>query len=226
MAVLKGEGRVPILFGSWVLPKPPNRPAYLARPDAGGEHAVVVVAHDEAGITPGTRSLARHLARFGYAVIVPDMTRGTPSTDEGFEWVVSDLADAVGSARMRGTAWASESRIGLVGLGSGGLPAAIVAGSDGAPALAMVGGPIDVDLIADVAAALLVLQGVSEETVSEAEVRALQEAAGRGEWVLYRGVAADFMDEDAAGFDAAVWADGVDRMVGFFDRILGPVAAI
>jgi len=224
VAILKGEGRVPILFGTWVLAVPPNRSAYIARPDLEGEYATVIVAHDQNGVTPGVRAIARYLARHGYSVMVPDLTRGSRSGGGEFEWVVSDLTDAVDTARIPGTRWASDSRIAMIGVGVGGIAASIVAAEEAAVGvLVLAGAVLDADLLSESDAALLVLQGARDEMAPADEVRDMQQAVGRGEWVLYSGVGLGFLDEGSESFDAAVSADALGRAIDFLDRCFGEV---
>jgi carboxymethylenebutenolidase len=45
---------------------------YLSQPKAKGPHPGVVLLHDAAGLTAGTRGAARNLATSGYSVVVPD----------------------------------------------------------------------------------------------------------------------------------------------------------
>jgi carboxymethylenebutenolidase len=215
---------VPILFESWALPVPPNRSAYIARPGVAGEHPTVVIGHDESGITPGLKAVARHLARYGYSAILPDLVRPTTSTD-GFEWTVSDLADAVDSARIPGTDWASQSRIAVLGLGAGGVAASIVAADEAVSALVLVGAALDHDLLTAFDGRLLVLHGIDDEMAPAGEVRDLQESVGRGEWVLYSGVGAGFLDEGSPGFNAAAATDALERTVAFLDDSLRSVPA-
>ena len=218
MAVLKGEGRVPMIFGTSALPVQPNRNAYIARPDVAGEHPTVIIAHDQSGITPGIKAIARHLARYGYSVIVPDLDRGSASDGDGFEWAVSDLADGVESARTPGIGWASETRIAVFGIGVGGVPASIVAADSEVGALVLVGAALEAELLSAFGGALLVLQGTDDELAPADEVRDLQKSLGRGEWILYPEVGSGFLDESAEGFDAAASADALGRITGFLDQ--------
>jgi len=224
VAVLEGEGRVPILFGTLSLPVPPNRSAYIARPDSVGEHATVVIGHDESGITPGLKAVARHLARHGYSAIMPDLVRPATSED-GFEWTVSDLADAVDSARIPGTDWASQSQIALLGVGMGGVAASIVAADEAVGGLILVGAVLDHDLLAAFEGRLLVLHGTDDEMAPAGEVRGLQESVGRGEWILYSGVASGFFDEGSPDFNAGAATDARQRTVAFLDDSFRAVPA-
>lgn len=216
---MKGEGRVPILFGSLSLPIPPNRPAYIARPDQSGSFATVVVACDDAGVTPGIKALARHLARHGYSVLVPELSGD-------FEHAVSVLGEAVRSTGIPGTGWADAGRIAMVGLGAGGGPAAVAAAEHGVGVLALVGAPLDRDLLDSVPGRLLVLHGADDPSAPAAEVRDMQADLGRGQWVLYGGVGAGFFDDASAGYDAAAAGDARDRLVAHLDARFGVVAAV
>jgi dienelactone hydrolase len=215
---MKGEGKVPILFGSLPLPVPPNRSAYLARPDIAGEFATVVIAADTAGITPSIKAFARLLARHGYAVFVPALRTE-------FDLAVSDLADAVVSARIPGTAWASGDRVAIVGLGSGGVTAAVVAGDEGVSVLGLIGSTLDSDLLEACTGPVIVLQGETDEATPADEVRALHQELGRGEWVLYGGVGAGFFDDASPTHNPAAAADAAERIIGFLDTAFGAVPA-
>lgn len=218
MAVLKGEGRVPILFGSLPLPIPPNRSAYIARPDLGGTYATAVIACDAVGITPSVKALARHLARFGYAVIVAALR-------EDFDRAVADLVDAVDSARIPGTAWADGDRLGIVALGSAAGPAAVVAAEEDVDVLAIVDGSLDADLLSGFGGRLLVMQGADDEGMPADEVRGIQEDVARGEWVLYKGVGDGFFDDASDTHAPGAAADVRERLVATLDARFGAVPA-
>lgn len=218
MAVLKGEGRVPILFGSLPLPIPPNRSAYIARPDLGGSYVTAVIACDAAGITPSVKALARHLARFGYAVIAAPLR-------EDFERAVADLVAAVDSARIPGTAWADGDRLGIVALGSAAGPAAVVAAEEDIDVLAIVDGSLDADLLSRFGGRLLVMQGADDEVMPAGEVRGIQEDVARGEWVLYKGVGDGFFDDASEAHAPGAAADVRERLVATLDARFGAVPA-
>lgn len=227
MSVLKGEGRVPILFGTLALPLPPHRSAYIARPDVEGEHPTTVVAHDAAGITPGVKAIARHLARYGHSVLVPDLRRGSAAVPEGFEWDVSDLGDGIAAARMPGTEWASPGRVALLGVGAGGVAASVVAAADpGVGGLILAGSSLDADILSRYGGALLVLHGTGDELLPAEEVRSVRESVGRGQWVLYGGVGPGFLDDGSEDHHSGAAADALERVVGFLDHVVHPAAAL
>lgn len=222
MSVIEGEGSFPILFGSLPLPIPPNRSAYLARPDLGGSFPTVVIAHGEAGVGPGVKALSRFLARHGFAVMAPELSR-EPAGDGGYEWTVSDLADAVAAARTPGTGWASGSRIALLGIGGGAMVAAIVAVEENVPALVLVG-PYAVDVsLEGYRGRLLALTPL--DPPPRERLAAARTKAGRGRWVGYPGAAAGFLDEGAPGYDPAAASDALQRIISFLEEGFGSAQA-
>ncbi len=77
MSVLKGEGKVPILFGSTsIAVGTQTHQGYLARPDLTGEWPTIVVVASEWGVTSSIKDVCRRLARHGFALVAPDLYRG------------------------------------------------------------------------------------------------------------------------------------------------------
>jgi len=178
----------------------------------------VVVACGESGITPGVKALARHLARHGYAVLVP-------SPREGFELATADVAAAVRSTRIPGTPWADADRLAIIGIGDGGGPAAVVASDQEADVLALVDASLDADLLEGFGGNLLVLSGAEDAAAPAEEIRAIQQQLGVGEWVLYGGVAGGFFEDDSTTDDAAA-RDASDRLVALLDERFGVIGAV
>lgn len=85
MSVLKGEGKVPILFGSSsIAAGSVIHRGYLARPDLTGEWPTIIVLAGAWGLTSSVKDICRRLARQGFAVVAPDCYVGSapaPSTD-------------------------------------------------------------------------------------------------------------------------------------------------
>ncbi len=222
MSVLKGEGKFSILYGSRRLPIGRNLPVYLSRPDAAGEHPTVLLAHGAAGINPHSKAVCRRLARYGFAVMCPDLYRGEePGADLNFSStrLRADLFDAYETAEMKGTEWADVRRIAVLGIDEGARPAvaaapeipelgglAVVGRS--AEALAEAGGPVAVQA--------LVLVG-GEDTPDDAVVAGRNRLPG-SEWVLYRGRTSDFLDDGAAGYDLETADDAWQRLIAFLER--------
>ncbi len=94
MSVLKGEGKVPILFGSSSIAVGTlTHRGYLARPDLTGEWRTIVIAPSEWGVTSAVKDICRRLARHGFAVVAVDLYRGAPPSRD------AETEDAAESAR-------------------------------------------------------------------------------------------------------------------------------
>lgn len=227
MVVLKGEGRVPILYGRQLMPTAPNRPLYLSRPDVVGRHPGVVVLHGDGGLEPAVRDLCRRLARHGYVAPAPDLFRESGPGDLAGVPSVRAVGDAVDAASALRGAWSGftePTAPAVLALGASAGIGAEAAGSIGGP-LVVLGGPV-----AGLAATLPSVRGpilglVSESGDGAAAVRAMHESVGRGEWVVFPGVGPDFFDDGSDDFDLAAFTAAFERMIEFLDRHLSPVSA-
>ncbi len=157
MSVLKGEGKVPILFGSTSISVGSlTHTAYLARPDLSGEWPTIVVVPSAWGVTGAMKYLNRRIARQGFAAVCPDLyagaapDRSTPreaSVRAALElspaMVRRDLDHIVRFITNPTGFWSNaEDGFGVVGFGIGGLGAVdIVTDHPGSP-LAIVGAPL------------------------------------------------------------------------------------
>lgn len=237
MSVLKGEGKVPILFGSTSINAGTRtHGAYLSRPDLSGEWPTVVLITSAWGLTSSMKALCRKLARQGLAVVSPDVyRRQTPPRDASrgeaevawealsTDMVDRDLADIVGFITNVAGYWSSaEDGFAVLGIGSGAEVAARLAVRNQVPALAVVAG--DPEALAEdatgYAGALLALYGKDDEVVDVDAVAALRDADPHAEVVMYGSVGHDFMDDYRDDFDHDASEDAVERLTAFFEKHL------
>lgn len=249
MSVLPGEGTHIILYGSTAIPaRTQTHQGYLARPDLAGRYPTVIVVPDAASVTSGVKALCRALARHGVVALAVDPYRGmgpgrraTPEeVEQAFaalppRRMLADLGDVVRYLRSPATEWSAGERLGIIGLGAGGnlvlrfavdepsvvavaLAYAVLAADDGPPAAR--------ELLATGNMALLGLYGTEDDRISPETVRGYHAAAGRGEWVLYDGAGAGFLDDSGDGNDEATFTDAVGRLVAFFGRTLAATSAV
>jgi carboxymethylenebutenolidase len=240
---LRGEGRVPILYGSSTISVGTlTHHGYLARPDLAGEWPTVIVVASEWGVTSSMKDLCRRLARHGFAAIAPDLYRGDQpprraSAEEAYAAsrrlpparVASDLAAIVDFVRNPAGFWSSAERgFGVVGFGDGGRFAAVVASGHADAALALVAARLPAeDAAPGIAATLrtvvgpvLGLTGREDSGAPLEAVHAARQAAPQSEWVIYDGVGGQFTDDFMESFDAAAHQDALERLVAFFDKHL------
>ncbi|MBA2338350.1 MAG: dienelactone hydrolase family protein [Acidimicrobiia bacterium] len=237
MTVLKGEGKVPILFGTTTLPAGGRQHrGYLARPDLTGQWPTVIVVPDVWGISPSIKDLCRKLARWELAAVSVDHFRGTKpaavsARDEALRrqaalpaGLDADLDDIVSFVTNRAGFWSSaEFGFGVLGIGTGAAPAARLAGRSPQAAVAVVSAPLQpiAGLLATTSG-LLGLFGRDDAEVPVDEVIAARGSLPHAELVLYEGVGADFLDDGQPGYDLEAATDAVERLVAFFIKHLPP----
>ncbi|USI71484.1 dienelactone hydrolase family protein [Sphingomonas morindae] len=218
-----GPGRS--LEGYWAAPR--DRP-----------QGVVVVLHENRGLQPYTRDVARRLAVAGFAALAPDLLSpegGTPADEDRAREAIAaldlgrTLADvratlgwiAAGGAPARG-------RIGVLGFCWGGALADRVAtsGDPHAAAICAFYGPAPAPETAAAVRAPLLLHYAGLDTRVEASARpwlAALAAAGRPvESYVYPGVDHAFHnDTSAARYNAPAATLAWTRTLAFFHRTLG-----
>lgn len=251
MTVLKGEGKVPILFGSVSVPVGTiTRGGYLARPDLAGEWPTVLYIPSAWGVTSAAKDLCRKLARRGLAVIVPDLYRSQgPARDAPLDQAEVALA-SVSTSRIRGDVaamiefianpagfWSSaEAGFGMLGVGAGGSIVADAAAEVGPACVSVVSAPLgqpqhgaehrQLGWLVEMMVPFLGLYGRDDEIVPVGDISAARSAAPHSEWAIYDGVGHDFMDDYLPDFDLPAYTDAVERLAAFFEKHLpeAPVA--
>lgn len=248
MSVLKGEGKVPILFGSTsIAAGSVIHGGYLARPDLAGEWPTILVMSSAWGVTSSTKDICRRLARQGFAAVAPDLYVGAaPSRSAPLE--LAERVAAHVSGRRTGAIiedivefvqnpagyWSNAERgYGILSVGSGARPAIAAATSADVASLAMVSPslvipalyeesvPVDTtDSLSAVTAPILAISGGSDDANSADRVERSRAAAPHAEWIVYDGLGADFVDDYSDGFDQPAFADAMDRLNAFFEKTL------
>ncbi len=196
LTVIPGEGRVPILYGPQPMPNPPHLTGYVARPDTVSAHPAIAIATG-AGVTAPAATLARFIARHGFAAVVPPESPG-------------QLAACVDAAGAAWAEWTRRDRRAVAGIGPGADSAVRVAAERGLPLLLLDPHPVT----ADVAGCGPVL------TLAAGAVVGLP-----GRVVSYRSAGTGFWDDASPGYDPLAGRDAFDRIVAFLDRHLGLPAA-
>jgi carboxymethylenebutenolidase len=232
VSVLKGEGKVPILFGSASLSVGTlTHSGYLARPDLAGEWPTVILVSPAWGVTSVVKDWCRKLARRGFAAVAPDLYRGAaPARHVDLDVAAAaldaippdrasrDLAAIVDFVANPAAGWSSgEHGFGVLGAGTGGRWAAKLASEENAP---LVLAAADVQGVGGISGPMLGLHGRDDEVVPIAEVLAARDLAPHAEWVLYAGVGHDFLDDSRPGFDFEASRDAFERMADFYGNHL------
>lgn len=239
MTVLKGEGKVPILFGTKsVAAGAATYETYLARPDLTGQWPTVVVVPSEWGMTSSVKDLARRIARHGVAAIVVDFYRGDSPPRSADRKTVEAAMAGLPVSRVRRSLdvvvdfienpagfWSNaEYGLGVLGIGGGG-PHAIEAARASEAALVLAGSPLPADRLARVTEPILGLYGKEDELVPVDEIMAVRARVPHAEWALYENVGHDFLDDYLDDFDSEAHKDAVERIAAFCEKHLPKVRA-
>ena len=230
VSVLKGEGTVPILFGTTNISLgAKSHIGYLARPDLAGEWPTVVMVPGGRGATSAMRDVARRLARHGVAVVVPDVYRGDTappdiSNDDANRALdqvpllrgTRDVNHVASFVANRASVWSSAGDgFGVIVHGAGSRFGGPLASSEGVAAIALVGAFL-VDEYAAAQVPLLALYGKDDEFVSPEDIKQFRANAPQTEVVLYGDVGSEFLDDDLDGHDYLTAKDAIERMAEFF----------
>jgi carboxymethylenebutenolidase len=238
VSVLKGEGRVPILFGSTtIVVGSRTHRGYLARPDLTGEWPTVVVVPGVYGLTSNVKDIARRIAREGFAAVAMDQYSGSGprrSVDRAeaveaaagvsIDRLRRDIADIVDFIENPAGFWSSgEHGFGLLGLGWGGDAVVETAVREGAVCVGLVTTSLDeasLDTLAGYTGGVLGVFGREDGDATPEAVAELRRRVPHGEFVIYGGVGTEFLDDYALSYDFEVARDAIDRLAGFFEKHL------
>ncbi len=216
MTVLKGEGKVPILFGtaSMVVATRTHR-GYLARPDLAGEWPTVLIV-PAAGVTSAVKDLCRRIARQGFAAVAPQ-------PESRLDDIISFIGNPAGF-------WSSaEHGFGIFGIGAGGSRAITAAMDRGAAALALAATPLEQGSLGDLGSSTIPLLGLysrTDEVVPISGVLDARSSLPHAEVVIYDNIGHDFLDDSTDDYDFAVTVDAVERLAGFFVKHLPAAPAL
>ena len=208
---------------------------YLARP-AGNEKAPgVIVIHENRGLQPHIRDVARRAAIAGYAALAPDLMSaigGTPASEDDARTRFAQvepavaLADALKSIDYLRSRPDATGKVGVVGFcWGGGMVGRIAAsGADVQAGVVFYGVAPPLDQVPAIRAPLLLHYAGLDERVN-ATVPPLEAALKRAGKTyalhVYEGVNHAFHnDTGGARYDATAAGLAWSRTIGFFDRTL------
>jgi len=208
---------------------------YLARPVGGAKVPGVVVIHENRGLHPHIRDVARRAAIAGYMALAPDLMSaigGTPTSEDEARTKFAQLempvalADALKSIDYLRSRPDAAEKVGVVGFcWGGGLVGQIaVSGADVQAAVVFYGVAPPLDKVPAIKASLLLhYAGLDERvnaTVPPFEA-ALKTARKTYTLHMYQGVNHAFHnDTGGARYDAAAAKLAWSRTIEFFDRTL------
>ena len=221
------------------IPVAPGRTitAYRAAPKVHGAHPAVVVIHENRGLQPYTRDVARRLAVAGYVALAPDLlspSGGTPANDDDRARSMiqaldlpRSLADVTAIVGWLAVAPRSNGRIGVVGFCWGGAMAdrVAVAGAPGLRGVVAFYGPAPPPSDAAEVKVPLQLHFAGRDTrvdkTAQPWLAALKAADKPFESFVYPNVDHAFHnDASAERYDPAAAALAWGRTLAFFRKVL------
>jgi carboxymethylenebutenolidase len=210
---------------------------YLARPVSGEPAPVVLVCHENRGLTPHIEDVTRRLARLGYVALAVDLL----SRDGGFARI-SDPASipgllsgapparhgqdfASGLAFLKNQPYAQADRAGMVGFCFGGGVTWITAATipELRAAVPFYGPPVPVEQVPSINAAVLAIYAENDQRINQRipTIEAAMQAAGKTyQKIIYPGVDHAFHNDTGTRYNAeaakAAWAETIT----WFERYL------
>jgi carboxymethylenebutenolidase len=210
---------------------------YLARPVSGEPAPVVLVCHENRGLTPHIEDVTRRLARLGYVALAVDLL----SRDGGFARI-SDPASipgllsgapparhgqdfASGLAFLKNQPYAQADRAGMVGFCFGGGVTWITAATipELRAAVPFYGPPVPVEQVPSINAAVLAIYAENDQRINQSipTIEAAMQAAGKTyQKIIYPGVDHAFHNDTGTRYNAeaakAAWAETIT----WFERYL------
>lgn len=220
-------------------------PAYLSRPDDGGNYPGVLVFQEIFGVNAHIRSVADRVAAEGYVALAPEaFYRKAPGIELGYdsdglakgielmsslapESILQDVTAAYDWLRTRGDV--SGKGIGAIGFCFGGhvtyraaceLPIAAAASFYGGGIAGSGSGPATVDLTAGIRGRVVCFFGENDDYIPAPAVHKIRTelAAGgvRHDVIVYPGVGHGFFCDERADYDAKAAADAWSRVKELF----------
>lgn len=234
--VAESDPRIAAATVEWQVAPDRRLRGYTATPAAGGSHPAVMVIHENRGLQPYTRDVARRLAAAGFNALAPDLLSadgGTPESEDRARTMIAglDLArtlkDALATIAWLGGGMRSNGKVGVVGFCWGGALADRVAVAGAAPLRAVVSfygpAPDPADAARVKVPLLLHYAGLDTRVDAGAKpwVDALKAAHRPAQAFTYDGVDHGFHNDTAtARYNETAATLAWDRTIHFLRRVM------
>ncbi len=209
---------------------------YLAHPSAPGRHPIVLVCHENRGLTPHIRDVARRLAKAGYVALAVDLlSREGGTAQNDFDRIPGLLGNTPparpvqdfqsGLAYAKAQSYARADRAGMVGFCYGGGVTWRVAAAT--PELRAIvpfyGQPVSPAEIARVQAAVLAIYAGLDQRIDAtipATEAAMQQNAKTFRKIVYPNVNHAFFNDTGGAYDPTAAQAAWGETLGWFRRYL------
>lgn len=208
---------------------------YLARPAEGGPFGAVIMVHENRGLNPHIKDVARRMALEGFLVLAPDYLSdqgGTPVDEDAARGLFGNLNAAdVAADGVATIAWLKSrddcnGKVGAMSFcwGGGTVNNLAVASPDLAAGVAYYGGQPPADQVPAIQARLMLHYAGLDDRINAGipDFQAALEAAGTDyQLFMYEGVNHAFNNDTSdARYDAAAAEQAWQRTVEFFRETL------
>jgi len=209
---------------------------YIARPKKDGKYGAVVVIHENRGLNPHIKDVARRVAKAGFVALAPDAlsgTGGTPQNEDEARDLIGkldagkNLNNYLKSLEYVRTRKESNGKTGCVGFCWGGAMANQLAVNDPAmkAAVAFYGRQPAAEDVKKIRARVQLHYGSLDERVNEgipAYEKALKDAGVKYELYMYEGAQHAFHNDTApTRYNEAAAKLAWDRTIKLFKETLG-----
>jgi carboxymethylenebutenolidase len=209
---------------------------YLARPKKDGKYGAVVVIHENRGLNPHIKDVARRVAKAGFVTLAPDAlsgTGGTPQNEDEARDLIGkldagkNLNNFLKSLEYVRARKESNGKTGCVGFCWGGAMANQLAVNDPAmkAAVAFYGRQPAAEDVKKIRARVQLHYGSLDERVNEgipAYEKALKDAGVKYELYMYEGAQHAFHNDTApTRYNEAAAKLAWDRTIKLFKETLG-----
>lgn len=233
--VAESDARLTAEDVTWAAPKGQMK-GYIARPkDAQGQLGGVIVIHENRGLNPHIRDVARRMALEGFVALAPDFLSvdgGTPTDEDKAREMIGKLDRAATVENAVATvAYMSEldwvnGKVGAMGFcwGGGLVNQLAVADPNLKAAVAYYGSQPPAESVSNIKAAMMLHYAGLDERINagiDAYKKALEDGGKTHELFVYEGVNHAFNnDTSAARYDKAAAELAWKRTVEFFKKNL------
>ena len=210
--------------------------AYLAKPKGNGPFPIVLICHENRGLTEHFKDLPRRFAKVGYAALAVDLlSREGGSAKVGYDAAPSALSAIppernvedfrAGMVYMQSQPFVHKARVGVTGFCFGGGVAWRVATKipEVKASVPFYGSNPPIEDVGKIKGAVLALYGGTDTRIN-AGIPAIEEAMKKEnktfEKIIYDGAAHAFFNDTGANYNANAAKDAWTKMLAWFEKHL------
>ncbi len=210
--------------------------AYLAKPKGNGPFPIVLICHENRGLTEHFKDVSRRFAKAGYAALAVDLlSREGGTAKVGYDAAATALSAIppernvedfrAGMVYMQSQPFVHKARVGMTGFCFGGAVAWRVATQipEVQAVVPFYGANPPLEDVGKIKGAVLALYGGTDTRI-DAGIPAIEEAMKKEnkiyEKIVYDGAGHAFFNDTGAAYNANAAKDGWAKMLAWFEKYL------